>query len=61
MTVSQILFIGALLVAGAGWGSQFTTWAQLLQVQNVFGFLGVIGGVILAKFSQSPIGKNGAK
>lgn len=61
MNVSKALFLGGLLVALGGWGSSFQTWDQLLQVSNFFGLLAILGGVILAKFSQSPIGKNGGK
>ncbi len=57
MNVSKVLFLGGLPVALGGWGTSFSNWGELLQVSNFFGLLAVIGGVIMAKYSQSPIQK----
>jgi membrane associated rhomboid family serine protease len=47
-------FCAALFLAIAGWGADFKTWADMLQVGNVFSLVAVIGGVLLAWVTKRP-------
>lgn len=59
MKTSILLFVGSLVLAVSGYvGSHndITTFAELFgNVQNFFGMLGVIGGVLVGWVSKSPI------
>ncbi len=49
-----LAFLGAVLLALAGWGSDFKTWAEMFQVSNVFGLVMVLGGLFMAWGTKRP-------
>lgn len=62
MKTSLILFLGALFISISsyvGTNSGIQTVQDLLKVQNFFGLLGVIGSVLVAWASRSPVTVNG--
>ena len=48
-----VAFIGAFLMALAGWGSAFTSWSDILQVDHLFGLLGIVGALLLSNAAKS--------
>jgi hypothetical protein len=52
---SNWILVASLLVALGSWGATFSSWAEVVRVSNVFGLLGIIGGVVLAWFGTSPL------
>lgn len=54
---SYVVLMASLLIALGGWGATFNTWAEATRVGNVFGLLGIVGGVLLAWVGKSPIGQ----
>lgn len=62
MKTSTLLFIGALLLAISSYvmaNSGIKSFLDLMQVQNFFGLLGVIGGCLVSWASKSPLNGNG--
>lgn len=57
---SKTILIASLLVALGSWGTTFSTWAEVTRVSNVFGLIGIVGGVVLAWLGTSPL-KGGTK
>jgi hypothetical protein len=64
MKGSVIALVSSIIIAAASFvasHSDIHTFGDLLgNVQNFFGLLGIIGGVVLSWFSKSPMG-NGVK
>ena len=57
---SIAVFFAMLLVSAGSWGVEHSghdhvTWTELLQPEHLFSFLGVIGGVLGAWLSKSPL------
>lgn len=55
ISTKALVLIASLLVALGGWGATFTSWAEVCRVNNVFGLVGIIGGVLLAWLGASPL------
>jgi hypothetical protein len=50
-----LILFASWLVAIVPWGSSLSTWQDAITTGNLFPFLGITGGVILAWLGQSPI------
>lgn len=49
----EVAFIGAFLLALAGWGNGFERWSEMLSTQAVFGLLAIIGSLLLSNATKS--------
>jgi hypothetical protein len=49
-----LMIFGAFLLAIAGWGSEFKTWAELFTVGHIFGLMLVLGGLLTAWGTKRP-------
>lgn len=47
-------FVGAVLLALAGWGQDFATWSDMFNVQHIFGLLMILGGLFAAWATKRP-------
>jgi len=49
-----LAFVGALLLALAGWGADFKSWGELFQISHVFGLLLILGGLVTTWATKRP-------
>lgn len=49
------VLLASLLVALAPWGQTLGSWESALTTSNLWPALGIVGGVILAWLSESPV------